>query len=526
MELLSFLKSKCVLTAADQPLFSRIGGEFRWALDIRRALLEPEMMAAIAASFLDGHQDLPPFQLAAVESSGIPMMAAIQTEALRRGMKLNGLIVRKKRKKHLQQAHIDGEPNGLPVVLIDDSLNSGASLCNAAVKLRDAGVRVERAFVVVNFNSRSGVKNLISHKILCSSMFDLEDLSLTFKDPHAPVTSCDIAWTFASPRPNLGFAVCKSTPVIYKQSIMFGSDCGTFWCLDTKTGRLKWWYKVEDKSKKGIISSPCLVDDRVYFGAYTGELVCLNADTGAVIWSIKACDWIGSSPCYANGMIYVGLEFKGDKDGGVLACFDAETGAMRWRHTFQKHLHGSPVYAPERQMIVLGTNDGTMCSFEHDTGKLVQELKGLKAVKYHAAIKGDLAVFGAFDGKVYVWDYVTGEVKFTYQTDDLIYMRPLIVGDRAFLGSSDHQFVVVDLSTMTLVASLDVGEKVHSSPSFIKGMVYFGTSKGELFGVDPITLHVLVRLQFPERLTNEVKTDGDLLFVYGFDNKMWAIRHE
>lgn len=524
MDVLSFLRSNCVLTSAQQPLFNRLGGKFVWALDVRRALLDPEVMAAIADAFLDAHE--PPFQLAAVESSGIPMMAAIQNAALSRGLKINGLIVRKKRKKHLQQAQIDGISDGTPAILIDDSLNSGSSLCNAAVKLRDAGVQVDRAFVVVNFYSKAGVQALINHKIFSTAMFDLKDLGIEFREPHVPTTRCNVAWTFASQKPNLSFAVCKSTPVLYKQSIMFGSDCGTFWCLDSKSGRLKWWHSFDDKTGKGILSSPCLVGNKVYFGTYTGELVCVDADTGKIVWSHKVCDWIGSSPCVAEGMLYIGLEFRGNENGGALACFDAETGVLKWKHGFQKQLHGSPVFSASRKMIVLGTNDGTMCSFEHDTGKLVQELKGLRAVKYHAALKDDLAVFGAFDGKVYVWDYVTGEVKFTYQTDDLLYMRPLIVGDRAFLGSSDHQFVVLDLSTMSLVAALDVGEKVHSSPSFIRGMVYFGTSKGELFGIDPITLHVLVRLQFPERLTNEVVSDGDMLFVYAFDNKMWAIRHD
>ena len=133
MELLEFIKSNCVLRfSEDQPLFTRIGGKFSWALDLRRLILNPEAMSEIAQSFLDAHTDLPEFQLAAVESSGVPMMAAIQLEALRRGLKLNGLIVRKKRKKHLQQSHIDGVSDGKPVILIDDSLNSGSSLCNAA----------------------------------------------------------------------------------------------------------------------------------------------------------------------------------------------------------------------------------------------------------------------------------------------------------------------------------------------------------------------------------------------------------
>lgn len=523
-EIIDFIKEECILR--EQPLFARDGSKFVWALDLRRAILTPEIMSQIASQFLDAYEDSFPFQLAAVETSGIPIMVAIQSEALRRGMHINGLIVRIKRKKHLQRAHIDGKTDGTRVILIDDSSNSASSLCNAAVKLRDAGIPVNHAFVIVDFSSRAGVKNTRSHKISLTSMFKIEDLGIKYNYPHEPVTKYDTHWTFASPNPNMGFAVCKSTPILYKKSIMFGSDTGTFWCLDSKTGRLKWWRSTNDKTGKGIISSPILVGDRVYFGSYSGELFCLNPENGNVIWSKKVCDWIGSSPCYANGNIYIGLEFRSSTEGGALGCFDADTGELKWKHGFRVQLHGSPVYSESRNVIVLGTNDGTMCTFEADSGKLIHELKDLKAVKYHVAIKDDLAVFGAFDGKAYVYDYMTGEVKFTYQTEDLMYMRPLIVGNRAFLGSSDNQLVIIDLETMTLVAAMDMGEKIHSSPALINGIVYFGTSKGELFGMDPITLDIVVRLQFPERLTNQVVTDGDLLFVYAFDNKMWAIRHD
>lgn len=524
MEILDFIKEECILR--NQPLFNRKGGKFIWALDLRKSILNPSIMTQIANKFLDAYENTFPFQLAAVESSGIPMMASIQSEALKRGMHINGLIVRIKRKKHLQRSHIDGKPDGTRVILIDDSINSGSSLINAAVKLKDAGISVNNAFVIVDFTSNSGIKNLRNHKISLTSLFHIQDLGLNYPDTHIAITKYDTHWTFASPNPNLGFAVCKSTPVLYKDSIMFGSDSGTFWCLDSKTGRLKWWRITNDKTGKGIISSPCLVGDRVYFGSYTGELFCLNAENGNIIWSKKVCDWIGSSPCYANGMIYIGLEFGSKTEGGALGCFDADTGVLKWKHGFKIQLHGSPVYSESRNMIILGTNDGTMCTFEADSGKLLHELKNLKAVKYHAAIKDDLAVFGAFDGKAYVYNYVTGEVKFTYQTDDLLYMRPLIVDNRAFIGSSDDQLIVIDLETMTLVSTFDMKEKLHSSPALINGIVYFGTSKGELIGMDPFTLDIIVRLQFPERLTNQVVTNGDLLYVYAFDNKMWAIRHD
>jgi hypothetical protein len=37
------------------------------------------------------------------------------------------------------------------------------------------------------------------------------------------------------------------------------------------------------------------------------------------------------------------------------------------------------------------------------------------------------------------------------------------------------------------------------------------------------SLNVAHRFQFPERLTNTVVSDGVMMFVYAYDNTMWAI---
>ena len=525
--MLEYIKQNCILRAKDgYKLFDRAGGKFIWSLDLRRLLIHPQYLSEIAETFLENHQNFDGFQVAGVETSGIPIMSAIMMAAKAKGIDVNGVIVRTKRKKHLQQQLIDGMDNGKPVIIVDDSMNSGSSVANTATKLRDAGYNVSHAFVILNFESQNGVKNLVKNKILVMSMFGLDDIGLELPHKHQPVTQYNVAWTFASPNPDLRYGVCKSTPVIYKESIIFGTDAGIVWCLETKTGRIKWWFNTNDKSGRGIWSTPIVVDDKLYIGGYNGYFYCFNPDNGAVIWSTKKCDWIGSSPCYGNGRVYVGLEFRSKENKGSLGCFDALTGQLYWEYPTKVQLHGSPTYSEEHKAIVLGTNDGTVVVLDAETGEKRQEITGLKAVKYSATLKGDLAVFGAFDGGIYVWDFVKNEVKFKYQTDDLVYSKALIVGDRAYMGSSDHQFVVIDLARMQLVSAFDVGEKVHSSPSLIGNLVYFGTSKGELFGMDPETLNIMVRLQFPERLTNAVVTDGNLIFVHAFDNKIWAIRYD
>jgi outer membrane protein assembly factor BamB len=306
---------------------------------------------------------------------------------------------------------------------------------------------------------------------------------------------------------------------------MFGSDCGTFWCLDRHTGRIKWFFGTQDRTGKGIISSPVVSEGRVYFGAYDGVLYCLNADTGEVKWANPCCDWIGSSPLIVNDAIYIGLEYNNADQGGAMAAFDKITGEMYWSHPTKVQLHGSPAYNTKHGYILWGTNDGTVVVIDTKDNSVIKEFDAGGAVKYAPVTHSDLAIFGSFDGNIYVWDFIQDKVMFSYKTDDIVYSTPLILGNRAFMGSADHQFVVIDLETFSLVSAWDAGEKIHSSPAFANGLVYFGTSKGELFGIYPATLRPAVELQFPERITNAIVSDGNNLFVYTVDNKLWAIKH-
>jgi outer membrane protein assembly factor BamB len=521
-----YITENCILHAEPgRVMRSKSGRDFKWLFDFRPLLLDARMASIVAELFWEEMAPVyknQPFQLAAMEIAGIPMMSAILQGGMERGIATNGLIIRKKRKKNGSFQVIEGKNAGLPVVLVDDSLNSGQSIRQGALQLAQDGLKAATAFVIVDFKSTLGVKWAAEAGIEVKSLFSPADFGLTFKATHVPKTNYQVVWTFASPTPKLDFAVAKSSPVLHGGNILFGSDSGTFWCLERKTGRIVWWHRVQDKTGKGIISSPALDGDRVYFGAYDGTLHCRDARTGAAFWVRKNCEWIGSSPCVTADAVYVSLEWRGDP-GGALCRIDKATGDIVWRYDVKKQLHGSPVVTPDGRMVVMGTNDCTMVALDAQTGTLLNKTDVGGPIKYHAALWGDCAVMCAFDA-IYVWNFVTGDILFHLETDDINYSRPLIVGDRAFVGSADHNLYVIDLAAMRVEEIINVGEKIHSSPALVDNVVYFGTSAGELIGLDPLNLTILERLQFPERLTNTLISDGDLWFVYAFDNKLWAIR--
>jgi outer membrane protein assembly factor BamB len=506
-----------------KPLIRKNGGTYAWMFDLRSLALDSDMLNAYANLFWDEMYKHMPFQLAAVELAGVPLMSALLHAAQDRGISTNGLIVRTKRKKYGLQKLVEGSPSLLPVVVIDDSCNSATAIGKAVVSLQNEGLLVTRVFTIVDFYSHQRVEWSFRNKICMHNLFSLDDFNIENQNEHFPVQDYSTVWTFASPKPNYEFAVAKSTPVVFNDTIIFGSDCGTLWCLDADTGRINWSVATNDKTGKGIVSSPALIDDKVYFGAYDGVLYCVDANTGNVIRSTKLCSWIGSSPLVINNKLYIGLEFS-KAPQGLVACVNIDTFEISWSYPVREMLHGSATYSEKHNAIVIGTNDGTVLTLNADTGALINTITAGGPVKYHCALKDDLAVFGSFDGNIYVYNFITGEKLFSYLTDDIVYSRALIVENKAFMGSADGQFVVINLDKMTVEVSLDCDEKIHSSPTMIDGIVYFGTSSGELIGIDPVNYTTIVRLQFPDRLTNTLVKHKNMLYVYAYDNKMWAIK--
>ena len=187
---------------------------------------------------------------------------------------MNGLIIRKKRKKHGFQEQIEGRLRpDVPVIVVDDSANSCGTLEQARVVLREAGARIAEAFVVVGFESQMGKEWEHRHGIPVRFMFTPADFDIKISNSFQVKTQARVAWTFASPNPNLAFAVAKSTPVVADGRVVFGSDAGVMWCLDALTGRVLWWYGTADKTGKGIVSSPKVQDGRVISGHTPGRCI-------------------------------------------------------------------------------------------------------------------------------------------------------------------------------------------------------------------------------------------------------------
>ena len=316
--------------------------------------------------------------------------------------------------------------------------------------------------------------------------------------------------------------------------IYFGSDSGTFWCLDVLNGGTVWTFKVRSRGHKNIWSTATVERGKLFFGAYDGNVYCLNADNGAEVWRFTEADWVGSSPALAVelGLVFVGLEHATPRKQGSIVALDMHTGEKQWEHITAGYTHASPAYSQDRQVLACGSNQNEILLLNARNGDLLwryettNESAGSGAIRHAPAfdIKREQLITGCGNGYIYVLSLASGEKVWSVRTDGTIYTIPLVVDDCAYVGSTDKYFYVLDLSRHSVVRKIYVGCKIVSPPRLLNGRVYFGGFDGRVYELDPKTLEVTGMHQLPDCVTNAVAYSSLTGYFYAltYVNQLFA----
>lgn len=525
------IQTKAILRKEDQRLLSRSGGDLDWLIDLRPLFLDVDMLGRISAEFWRRYEKEGPFQLAAMEVAAIPLLTALQISAKKRGISLNGFIIRKERKSYGTARNIEGVVTDEPVILIDDILNSGGSLERGLTVIRDEGATLKEIFVVIDYESTTGMYWRARNQIAVQSIFKLSDFGLKMRSRAADPLAIDyeVTWRFYEKGAFPYSSVPKSTPLLIGSKLVMGLENGTMVCIDAKDGREVWRFPVPVKHNKGIWSSPAHHEGKIYFGAYNGVVYCLDAQSGAEIWRNPCCEWIGSSPLIVpeHNMLYIGLEYERPRQKGSHAALDLTTGQRIWEYGLKQYEHGSAAYYPKKDLVIFGSNDHFIIAHDAKTGQKVWQHDTQRSIKYAPAIdrERERVVAASFDGNIYVLDANTGDRLAAIQTDDICYTTPLVAHERIFAGSGDRHLYVIDAQTLELIDKIECRARVYSSPRLLNGLVVFGTNGGRLIEMDPDTLQIRGQARLPDAIPNAIssKEDGTMLYVATHMNEVFGI---
>lgn len=164
----------------------------------RRLTQNPVMLKKASRLILNDicvelNDENPKRQLAGVETGSTNIMLGVGLEALDCGLDLNTFTVKKKRKGSGLFHYVEGRPNRNPVILVDDTINSGGSLRHAAdVVVKELFLPVtEKAFFLYSHSKVESIGKVTYRNILPGGqLLNIDTISLfCCKDIELPYSS-------------------------------------------------------------------------------------------------------------------------------------------------------------------------------------------------------------------------------------------------------------------------------------------------------------------------------------------------
>jgi outer membrane protein assembly factor BamB len=313
-----------------------------------------------------------------------------------------------------------------------------------------------------------------------------------------------VAWTFKADLPG----TLDATPLVTAKCIYMPgalragfSSLGILYCIDRTTGRRLWSFD-DDGRMKQVFSSPCLAEGRVYVGeGYHQDsdckLYCLDADSGQKVWEFQTKSHTESSPLVADGKVYFGA----GEDG--IYCLQATTGQEVW-HFPGIHVDTSPAVAGNR--LYVGTGYGDQYRFfclEAVTGKALWQRRSDLPVFGSASLVGDQVFFGVGNGNFLESDTrpagavvclraEDGALVWRFDTPDAVHNRPAVDRRQVYFGSRDRHLYAVGRADGQLRWKRDLGSPIVTMPALItrpycgdSSILYAVASGGLVACLDP-----------------------------------------
>ncbi len=497
----------------------------KWVMDFKWQVVSKLFLENYAIEFFRvikeaGYTSI---QIGGLESTAIPIvwaLALLDTE----GIICNSFYIRKSRKKSSLPNLIEWEIlKNIPIILVDDILNSGSSFRKSQTIIREQHtMEISGVFVALRFRDREYYREFHEKSIKIWSIFELNDFSEkirvknidTIIENTPKLDKYEVYKTNTLCKANPYIIVPKSAPLLDWTRIYIWIDDGNFICVDKETSAIIWSFKVLfGVNGKRILSSPAIYKDFVFFGAYDGVFYCLDKYTGKVIWTYIEADWIGSSPCvnHKKWIVYIGLEFGLWRKKWGIVAIDIVSGKILWRNyeSMPEYTHASPAYDSKHDVVVCGSNDHYMRAYDAKDGKLLWEYQTHGEVKYSAIFDDarDLVIFGSMDGGLYVLHMSDGSLYHRFEAKHGFYNNPIQKGSIIYASSLDKTIYAYNLDTLWVEWKYATKWRILASPILDDDILLVGSNDGCLYEIDSKNWKVNAIIQLSERIVNRVQVE-------------------
>ena len=261
--------------------------------------------------------------------------------------------------------------------------------------------------------------------------------------------------------------------------VAFASGSGAWlYALDELTGDTLWVDSWSDTGLQFSAREQLAVADGMVFGAArTGEIFAVNETTGSIVWTYQT----GALP-FVGVTVAGGLVFHGTVLADTLYALDEMTGTLEWRTDLDNWIGSTPVFAAGN--LYVGTLSGTMYSLDAFAGTINWQVGGLGGFWFNSpAYDGAAIYFGSDGGNVYSLDAFTGDILWQNSIFVGVESSPALANGFLYLTAFDNVLRTFDTFDGSIVDN-DYFESFFSasSPAISDGWIWVEDFSGNIYG--------------------------------------------
>jgi len=293
-----------------------------------------------------------------------------------------------------------------------------------------------------------------------------------------PVTG-HVEWTR-----DLGGNITPGPVVGADGTIYVATNAGVLHALDPSTGADKWTFAGQGASAgpSDLSTSPLVLSVGDVLWPGPGDALYLLSSSGQLLWRHSFGSAL-TSPVQSGSDVYVGTT------GGNLMALDVSglVPQVRWQLSIGRSSYGSPVVAPEGEVVTTADNRLVVVRDEGTKGTVAWHRTFKSAVEVSAAVGADgTVVVGTNDPYEYAFT-PSGRLKWRVLRGTQSYSSPSVSPDgNTYFGGNTGKLRVVRTSTGRAVTT-DKGLQGLWAAQVVdaQGNVYFGTQGAQVYGYSP-----------------------------------------
>jgi len=130
----------------------------------------------------------------------------------------------------------------------------------------------------------------------------------------------------------------NSSPAFAKGMVYFGTDAGSVYAVDARTGRERWHASAYSRfgRREYFYATPAVAYGRVYIGNTDGTLYAFGARTGHLLWARHAGSYVYTAAAVWHKRVFIGTY------NGKFLAYNAATGDQLWSYDAPAAIHGAP----------------------------------------------------------------------------------------------------------------------------------------------------------------------------------------